>query len=152
MTESLQQIAESLHIADDPQVKDMAQEILGLQVRINSANATMRSRIRQLLREQGVIAETLDRLAAPNNNVGAWEEQDLRGRRPRTALFNAEATVGRLHEAYYCENGCGWIAKSYPPAPGHSVLDDSSSRPCVVCALPVSRTPDLFYAGRMSDR
>lgn len=157
MNKSLQQIAEGFGIADDPQFKDLNQEVQGLQVRINSAKAAMRSRMRELLRQQGFIADALDQLAPPRDKSGApilgeWHENESSRppRKPRTAQFKQEGSTLLLWHAYFCENGCGWVGKEYPPAPleGWSlrVLDPSTSRPCLVCDLPVKRTSDIDYA------
>jgi len=138
-------------------LESLLQEASKFQAQVNQAEREIRDEIRRILRGQGIIADALDQLASPRDEdvvakLGEWHENESSRppRKPRTAQFKQEGSVLPLGHAYFCENGCGWVGKEYPPAPmeGWSlrVLDSSTSRLCLVCDLPVARTSDIAYA------
>jgi len=126
-----------------------------LRLEVSQAEREVRNEIRRILREQGIIADKSEDLRVPeratNFSPGKWEEIPMEaGRLPKLVRFHAsERGSWHIASGYFCPNGCGWVGIEYPPAPmegwSRKVLDPSTSRPCVVCDLPVARTPDVNY-------
>lgn len=153
---TLDQIAMRFGLVGDMRLESLARAAGKLRMELAAAEREQIARIRQLLRERGFIATGLGNLKPPERTSsfpgeGGWKEDENGTRLPRTAhfLINGEERWP-LALAYFCPNGCEWVAQEYPPAPfqgwGRRTLDASLSRPCVVCALPVPRTPDISYA------
>lgn len=148
-------IAEDFHLGGDRVLAGLLEQEGNLELELATARRDARQQIRKLLRAQGIIADSLADLTWPkdgngNAYAGAWQELDSQ-RKPRQARFTRDDHgIMLVGDAYFCENGCGWVAQKYPSAPmigwSPTTLDAASSRPCVVCDLPVGRTPDIAYA------